>query len=115
MEIYDKIESMFVDDSTLLEQILKELKEIKAILKSQNKPKDDGFDKFIKRFTQDIEEDEINGIYPEIEIDGYLLGYKEGVFYDKYTNEKFDEKESEKLLDEVYRNYHISKKIEEIL
>jgi len=116
MEIYEKIENMFVDDTTLLEEILKELREIKAILKNSNKEVvDDGFKEFINRFTQDIQEDEINGIYPEIEIDGSLLGYKDGVFYDKYTNEKFDESESKKILSEVYRNYNISKKIEDFL
>jgi len=118
MEIYDKIESMFVDDSDTLDLILKELKEIKEILKSNQtfQPKEDkGFKEFIKNFTKDISEDEINGIYPEIEIDGYILGYKDGVLYDKWTNEKFDENRTKEIFNEVYNNYQITKKIEEFL
>ena len=120
MEIYDKIESMFLDDSDTLDLILKELKEIKELLKNNQtkeeiqEEEDKGFQEFINRFKGEISEDELNGIFPEIEIDGYLLGYKDGVLYDKYTNEKFNEEETKELFNEVYRNYNISKKIEEM-
>ena len=119
MEIYDKIESMFVDDSDTLDLILKELKEIKELLKSNQKSEvveeSEGFKKFIAKFKNDISEDEINGVYPEIEIDGYVLGYKDGVLYDKWTNEKFDKNKTKEIFDEVYNNYQINKKIEEFL
>lgn len=124
MTIYEKIENMFGDDvkdvnQDMLQTILDELSEIKQILKftpreykkeyKKNLPKE-YFD-FVRKFREDMKEDHINHIYPEISFEGMRLGVNQrGLLYNKDTNSLLPRYKAFEVYEKLYRHYTINKR-----
>jgi len=128
MNIYEKIDKMFEanekDDKEILQVILEEIAEIKQILKlnpkeykkEYKKSLPDDFFEYVRRFKAEMKEDEIYGIYPEVEIDGLRIGVNSnGELYDKSNNKILPKYKSDAILEKLYNNYHIVKKIEDVI
>ena len=126
MNIYDKIEAMFNDanenlNEEMLQKVLDELSEIKQILKLTPKEykkeykktlPDDYFD-FVNRFREEMKEDKINNVYPEMLFEGMRLGVNErGLLYDKDTNRVIPKYKAFEIYEKLYKHYTINKKYE---
>lgn len=125
MDIYKKIDQLFNDNQNkILEEILKELKEIKNILlhkeykKSSfenNQVNDKNFKIFVVQLKKRLKENERKNISVSLEFENIKLGVnKEGLLYDKNTNRILTFKEADSIFKKLYKEYKIVEKVEGI-
>lgn len=105
MSVYDQIDAIFSreadDKPQWANEILKELKEIKTLLKEQKQTYvDDEYYDFIKRFRREMRASIDDNLYPTFDYKGRRLGIDfKGLLYDKSTSRIIPKKEAF----EIYR------------
>ncbi len=114
--IYNQIDNIFDNsqnsgDKILLDDILNQLKEIKELLKTNNKPItpkesiSEDFYQFIKDFRKSLKADINKDIYPEVEYKGRKFGVNNrGLLYDKDTTRFISKQEAFKIYRYFYKN-----------
>ena len=111
MKLQEEIEKLLKNqDNTindLLEEILKELKEINKTLKEKAKPnyKNRDYYNFINKLRKNLKADVEKNIYPEIKYNNRRIGVTfNGYLYDKETNENLKAYEAYEIYDFLYKN-----------
>ena len=106
MNIYKQLDNLLQEDNNScqeqIDQILKELKEIKLILKKQDKT---DYYKFVNRIRKELKADINNNIYPEILYKNkrYGIDFK-GFIYDKSTNIDLKPQDAYEIYKFLYKN-----------
>jgi len=106
MNIYKQLDKLLEEESSdcqeLMQQILKELKELKTLIKKQDKS---DYYKFINRIRKELKADIKNNIYPEITYNNKTYGIDfNGFIYDKQTSKTLKPQDAYDIYKFLYRN-----------
>lgn len=110
MNIYEKIDKLYSKDNQdkILKQILSELYEIKAALKTMENPRrnrkiNKDYYNFVNSFRNKMQPDTENKIYPEVQYKGRRIGVNfKGYLYDKDTTNTLPKIEAFELYEYFY-------------